>query len=356
MPAANKVYPALVYNPHKGDPGRFLMAYQQGPALIVQWLNHNGIPVDWPATVFDTASSDALFPALAYDTNRQRFLLSWAQPAPAPAGSPPESKTADIWMMLMDGDRVEPTVPPFKMGAASAPGAGAWAAPELPGSKVLPAQAFNPEADEYLLVWRHETTESKTPPLMGWRLRADDLKPIGDPYPLVSLPSQHQRPTLAYSAKTQHYLLAWSDDKDAKGVGWELYAQRLWGNGEPRGLPYPILPMAGNQLQPSLAYNAADGYHFITWIEPGVGGFLSLFGMRLNPNGRPFRAKVRVSFAPSDKSYPALSATQRDAFVVVWSDAREPVHKLWGHRLNGNGIPLQQDFLIEYWSVEGPPG
>jgi hypothetical protein len=338
----------MAYSAHN----EFLLAWNDRKEIFVLRLNHNGRPKyydqNFKLMIMPIATTNTVSPmAMTYSSVYDQFLFVFSD-----RGSV-ASTGLDLYALVLDGLTGVPQSGPFLLGNPSGASADASPGDYTPpqGNQTSPSAAYNPDQDEYLVVWADDRRgQAKQWDLYGQRFHGADKKPIGTPFPITTGPGNKMSPSLNYNPREGMYLLVWSDDRDAVNAGWNIYAMRLWGtNGEPRGDDYAIVETPGNQTSPALAYNATDGYHFVGWTDDsGGGGQRHINGMRLNGNGRPFRAPVMISARHNNQMFATVGGTADDGFVTIWNDDRNMSAGLdiFGRRLNGNGIPFAQDYLI----------
>lgn len=126
--------------------------------------------------------------------------------------------------------------------------------PIFPASGRAASVAFDPVADQYLIIFG----EFQDNEIMG-QLVSSSGTLIGGNFPiatgLVSSPS----PSLRYSAASQAYLGAWRN-------GFTIVAQLLNSDGTPTGDPLSIAPGTATG-RPRIAYNDTSGEFIIVWSD-----------------------------------------------------------------------------------------
>ena len=239
-----------------------------------------------------------------------------------------------------------------------------------------PSVAYNPSANEYLVVWSGDDNAaplvndeseilaqrvSASGALLGGRIRVSDMGPDGDAnYEAFS-------PQVAYNPANDQYLVTWfGDDNNAPLVDdeFEIFGQLLGATGGAVGVnDFRISDMGPDgdvnydADSPSVAYNSADSLWLVTWsgddnTAPLVDEEREAFGQLLTAAGvgagvNDFR--ISDMGPDGDASYdvfaPSVSYSSADSqFLVVWEgeDNTAPLvqneSEIFGQRLTNFGV------------------
>jgi hypothetical protein len=253
----------------------------------------------------------------------------------------------------------------------------------------FPSAAYNPAADEYLVVWQ---SDDNTPPLvdnefeiwaqrlspagtpLGGRIRVSAQGADGDPN------SEARTPSVAYSPTANEYLVVWQGEVGTTGE-FEISGRRLSAAGEKLGgsddLRLSDMGPDGDADygagKPSAVFNPVAGEYLVVWegddnteFTPGVplvDNELEIFGQRLTAAGAEEGGDFRISEQGAD-GMAATGATEpsvaynptTNEYLVAWSgeDGISDEGEIWAQRLSATGGEVGgSDFRI---SDMGPDG
>jgi hypothetical protein len=247
-----------------------------------------------------------------------------------------------------------------------------------------PAAAYNPNADEYLVVWggdggvgaladdgreiHGQRLDASTGAEVGTNdFRISDMGPDGNADINASLPS------VAYNARADEYLVVWLGDDDSAGLAdneFEIFGQRLNAStgAEVGTNDFRISDMGpdGNSnfgaIAPAVAYNSTADEYLVVWYgDDDVGGGREIHGQRLDGStGTPIGVNdFRISDMVSQALVPAVTYNPTvDEYLVVWEGGGPgPAieYEIYAQRLDGStGAEVGvDDFRISDMGPEG---
>jgi hypothetical protein len=144
-------------------------------------------------------------------------------------------------------------------------------------------------------------------------------------------------PSLVYNPDTEEFFLVWSE-QTGESTGFDIYGQAVSSSGFTRGGPRRLTSGAGDETHPSVAYNSEREAYLVVW-EDNARDIDEIRGLRLRTNGIPNGAPFAVISQPSNAQDPAV-ATREDGFLLVWVDDRNGNADLFARRINANGLPI----------------
>jgi hypothetical protein len=142
------------------------------------------------------------------------------------------------------------------------------------GDQWYPAEAYNPDKNEYLVMWvdkkaAHEATSA----LMGRIIKADGTY-SGDPFVIIDGHKTESQQQLVYIPKEKKYFIVWNDSRNFvidPNKPWlaenDIYGQWLDDNGQPIGEDIPIYVGPGDQTIPRLNYNPVMDRLLVSWWD-----------------------------------------------------------------------------------------
>jgi len=255
-----------------------------------------------------------------------------------------------------------------------------------------PDVAYNPIANEYLVVWEGTNdicggVGSPDREIFAQRVDAATGSPIDSPIsvsqmdpPDCSPPHRALDPAVAYNATEDEYLIVFEGDQDELGGvvsgEFEIWGQRVSGDlGDPVGMDdFRISDMGGTGDQdfdardPAVVWNATENEYMVVWSgEDNIGGLIDgeteIFGQRLDETGTEQGANdFRISDVggTGDAIYGAIepdvawNANENEYLVVWWGDDNvggivDNETEVFGQRLDGTGAEQGvNDFPISF--------
>ncbi len=177
------------------------------------------------------------------------------------------------------------------------------------GPRAHPDLVYNPQREEYLLVFAQLTDEITGWDIYGVRLSAAGYS-MGKPRIIAGGPGDQQHPDVALKAAAGRfeadgdYVVVFDDN--ARDID-EVWALRLRANGIPNGKPYPLVQAASNASDPTTNGSV------VGWVDDRNGD-TDIFGVRLNRNGLPDGKQYRLAGTDSDDTNPNFGSGQ-----LVWN-------------------------------------
>ena len=188
------------------------------------------------------------------------------------------------------------------------------------GTEGAPRLAYNPQQDEYLVVWIAQNGE-----LHGRRINsvgaiAGTEFVIGGP--ISGPPYFAGAAALAETA----YVGVGNDHGDIQG-------QRLDGTGGHLGTPVVITAAPYPERAPAVCYNERAGEYTVLWQESHEATDWDVSGKQVSVLGSPIGDTFAVSAAPEFQNNPALAANSANGEVlIVWQDFRQDSWDIYGQR------------------------
>lgn len=164
-----------------------------------RFLDHAGQPISREFLISDSSGFQARAPAVAYSPNRDSFLVVWED---QPAFTPFETDIAGCWLRADNGRRSAP----FEIAAET-------------GDQVLPRVAYDPDHEQYLIVWEDRRWDAD---IFGRRLH-DNGAFLGATFAIAwAGANARTAPDVFYEPGTQVYRVVYeyafaADDRDIRG-------------------------------------------------------------------------------------------------------------------------------------------
>ncbi|MFI5142418.1 MAG: BACON domain-containing protein [Thermoanaerobaculales bacterium] len=207
-----------------------------------------------------------------------------------------------------------------------------------------PVVAYDPSADEYLVVWAEIHSQATGYDVYARRVKWDGSFP-GSPF-LVSRDSNagnEGNPAVAYNPTANEYLVAWNA-YDSSGH-WRVWGQRVAPAGTLSGSGFVISASTADCGPPRLAYNPATNQYLVIW-EDFRNGADTIYDQLVNANGTVAGGNYAVTTASGSKAgYSVVYGSAGNDFLAVWGDSRSGA-AVYGQHLSSNAAWVGSDFAI----------
>jgi len=321
---------------HNSQDNKFLVVWQSQTVPTADWnvcwrvLTGTGQPASEVACL--SLPADQQYPAVAYNSTHNEFIVVWQD-------NNTINSRWDIKGQIITASGA-PTGTVFTIATRPDPSG-------YPTDQQNPAVTYNLEDDEYLVVWQDSYRDGYpyiTPDdVYGVRLSRSGAQLGG--YIAISVAANYQQnPAVVYDSNARQYLVVW---EDSRSDGWDIYGQRLGSVGNLIGGNCALVTAAGEQRFPDLAYNSQDQVYLLTW-QDHRGSDWDIYAERVQPNCQP-RPEFTISTVGGDQQLPAVVySPQKNEYLIVWQDKRggEANEDIYGQRvaaddtLQGSECPI----------------
>ncbi len=209
--------------------------------------------------------------------------------------------------------------------------------------ETAPAIACNSQADEFLVVWQAgEPGNADEPDIYARRVSASGV-PLGEPIAISTAPGPQVAPAVAYNPNANEYLVVWSDARNGYGARQDIYARRLTGDGSLVGPELRITNRDGNEKRPRVAYNPLDDLYVVVWEDTGgAAQDTGVLAQRLRGDGELEGQPYAVADEVWKDQVPDIAYVPvGNRFLVVWQYwRRQPLptdYAIYARFLTGSG-------------------
>ncbi|MFQ5594981.1 MAG: hypothetical protein ACE5HA_12620 [Anaerolineae bacterium] len=302
----NQFHPQVAYNSTEDE---YLMVWSNGGDIFAQRLSNEGA-ANPPVLTITTSRGRQDWPAVAYDPDMDRYLIVWDDDRNAAFTG------HDLFGRLFEhsGASVGPEFPVLT----------------LPASQRQPRLTFNPDRDEFLLVWSDSRNAIATGNDIFGQLLREAGTPRGGSFSVSTAPADQTDPAVAYSSRTNDYLVFWSDNRDPESKN--MFGQRV---APPNRIGAEISSMvdnASNQFAPSLSFDTERGEYLIVWCDDrgGPETFIDLVGRLLSPGGSPSAENFAFVSTTGDQASSGIAYDPGEGrHLAVWGDNRNLLTEGW---------------------------
>jgi hypothetical protein len=162
---------------------------------------------------------------------------------------------------------------------------------------------------------------------------------------ITDLPQNEQHPDVIFNPDSDQYLVVWQRwEGDPEFGGNDIYGQRLYPTGSPIGETIPIRVSTDNESTPTVAYLSTQVQYLVMWSD-NVGLYPRLKKQWINTDGT--LGNYEQNFTVGANYNPSLVAnTNFYEYVYVYEDKTYgPPDQIWGYvelinKSGGFGIPI----------------
>jgi len=180
-----------------------------------------------------------------------------------------------------------------------------------------PAVAFG--GSRFLVVWQDEGAGEYDIVARTVASNGD----LGSAATLVSWEYDQIRPSLAYSAEDESFLVVWEDHHWGFGEDWDIYARRVDTDGAAVGSLLAISwEGADPRTSPAIAYNSGNTEYQVLWEYETGDGNRDLYRRRVSPGGELLGSEATLAELTTEETTPAVAGDGEYGYLVAWEDSR----------------------------------
>lgn len=220
-----------------------------------------------------------------------------------------------------------------------------------------PAVAYSPTANLYLVVWADTRDRSRGADIVGQRVTANGVR-LGSNFRISDLAATGYQtdPAVAYNPAANQFLVVWEDYRHCSPTdGTDIYGQRVRANGNLVGINFRVSDGgADDETNPAVAYNPTTNQYLVVWDDRRefFTRHIDVYGQRVRAYGSLASSSFRISdvAATSFQNDPAVACnTTTGQYLVVWEDYRDPLTRygdIYGQRVRAYGTLADINFRI----------
>ncbi|MHC4406970.1 MAG: hypothetical protein ACYTG0_45725 [Planctomycetota bacterium] len=201
-----------------------------------------------------------------------------------------------------------------------------------------PTLAYDANHDRFLVTWTDFRNRRSSGVDIYGRLLDARGKPIGGDFPISSARRGQGTSAVAFDPLHNRYLVVWADWRDARSVDSDIYGRLLSADGSLYGEEFPIARRRVSQKQPTVAFDPFHRRFLVIWKDYRGMDVERLYGQFIDPQGDLFGDEFAVAKGVGKQDRPSLYYDQtRKRFLVVWRDIVDE-HQYLTTPLKGKGI------------------
>jgi hypothetical protein len=208
-----------------------------------------------------------------------------------------------------------------------------------------PKLAYDPGLNRVLVVYESLTD------IYG-QFRSADGTALNFEFVISNGGGTQQQVAVAFDTTNRRFLVVWRDGRNALTTGEDIYGQILSADGFPSGGNFAISNAAGNQVAPSVAFDAVNQGFLVVWRDARNAGTTGqdIYGQLVNVNGSLSGGNFFISTAAGDQVAPHVAYdTIKQLFFAVWQDGRNTVttgEDIYGQLINADGSLSGDDVVL----------
>jgi len=219
------------------------------------------------------------------------------------------------------------------------------------GEQKYPQVAYNPDDDEYLVVWQ-DSRNGVDWDIFGQRINGDSSL-IGDN---IHIGISGTLPVVSYSPDDNAYLVVWESSQLSKEQTWsgkEIWGQAVAASGTLSGTAFTVYDFTaagGSGERPDIVYSEANDEFLVSWESPpGRNGILgSHYQLRTRQatiNGATGTSSM-IATKNTRMADTALSAASDGSYLIVWQDEQNTSDDIYGRILTAAGAGSGSEFAV----------
>jgi len=218
--------------------------------------------------------------------------------------------------------------------------------------QLKPSIAYNPDRQEYLVVWYNE--RPVYPDIQAQRVGVDGQL-VGGPFYIAGGEGAKRRyPDVVYNPTHQEYLVVWEELLDEGHSN--IISQRVSGLGILNGGTTTLGsgPEVADCFRPAVAYASTADLYMVVWkrlVQAAVSSDIEVQILSSTNTTIGGNILVEAGTTTTNHEEPDIAYNRsRNEYLIVWTreDLNIPVKDVWGQIITRDGILLGSDFFIGY--------
>ena len=367
--------PAIAFN---ASAGRYLVVWESAYSdtdydIAARHVGLDGAPVgDAFSVIWSGAFENA--PAVAYSSASNQYLVVWqervgsdefaqndiharrldangnvlgepfviandtrSEDKPAVAYNPAANEYLVVWERRWTAD--DHDILARRISGAGVPlGTGPMSLDASAEDQLAPAVAFDANAGQYLIVWQDKNPDTQSYDIHGRRILGNGTA-VGDEITIAAWEYDLIEPRTAFNSGANQFLVVWEDHRWGWGEARDIYGQRIAAGGALVGGNFSI-SWEGDQARtrPDVAYDAAANEYLVVWEYAASPDDMDVYRRRVNIEAGLPDSEVAVSRLGTHEGHPRVASSGDLGYLTVWEDNRQaPTNAL---DVYGASVPL----------------
>ncbi len=201
-----------------------------------------------------------------------------------------------------------------------------------------PTVAYDANHDRFLVTWTDARDRATNGGDIYGRIIDVRGKPVSGDFPIARGKGGQGTSAVAFDPLNNRYLVVWADWRNATNVDSDIYARLVNADGTLHGKEFPITGRRISQKQPAVAFDPAHRRFLVVWKDDRGKEAEQLYGRLIDTRGQLLADELKVAKGAGKQDRPSLHYDpKRKRFLVVWRDIVDE-HQFLTTPLNGKGI------------------
>jgi hypothetical protein len=224
-----------------------------------------------------------------------------------------------------------------------------------------PAIAYDSISDRYLVVWADWRNQKTTGVDIYGQIVDSDGTLVGANFPISTARNTQDRARVSFDQIKGQFLVVWSDDRNAKTTGWDIYGQKVGPSGALVGPPIVVSNAEWDQFRPDITWDSNDNEFMAVWVDcrnVGAPACVSgektdgdIYGQVILTGGVLSGANFPIATSTASEYRPAVTfSTTSDLFLATYSDqpnnSNTGESQIWGVEVMPNGTLVGTNGLV----------
>lgn len=217
-----------------------------------------------------------------------------------------------------------------------------------------PRIVYNTTDNVFFVVF--ERGENADADVVGLTVQGDGT--IGNLVDIETNSAKQRNIAIAYNPDNNNYLLVWEDFRNSSTIS-DLWGVVCASNGTP-GTPFAVSTLQENQKNPSLAFTLGAGKtsYLLVWEDYSLGD-AEIFGQVLDETGSSTGAYVNITNSDWRQTEPVAHYDDyRDKFMVLWRDDYNTSDDVFAQIVSSDGRVINEFRVVSrdsYYADEKLP-
>ncbi len=214
-------------------------------------------------------------------------------------------------------------------------------------SRFAPAVAYNPNSDNYLVVWMYDPGDGVHYEVWG-RTVAWNGASMGTPFLISSWANRaFWSPRVAYNSVRNEYMVIANGYDTLTSTPNDISFTRVSAAGATSGGAQVYQDPAHKPHQPALTYNIATDEYLVVWRHYYSASDFDIHGALVSWNGLIARSNFVLDSDGTDQGYPAVATNNQGRYLVIW-EQNMGNWDIYGKEYDVNGDAVSAHYGIGY--------
>ncbi len=198
---------------------------------------------------------------------------------------------------------------------------GDFVIPEANAIQARPSIAYDPGSDLFLTTWSDNRNAKTTGLDVYGRLVDAQGRPASPDIEIARASRGQGLSAVAFDPERGRYLVVWTDWRDAAIDESDIYGRFVRADGTLDGPAFPISSERVSQKFPNVAFDPANRRFLVAWGDFREGRYDKIYARFVHADGRMDGEAFRVTAEGGYQEHPSVAYdSKRQRFFVVWRD------------------------------------